>query len=141
MMMMMIRRRRRRKKESCTTRLDYQHQPRLGSFGVLPPVISDDALYWIVGDTSMSSYATDDVNWPDSCNEAILSFDIKKEGFDFLPHPGPCCNSRKDALYVHPWMRLVENHTGLLSLCQCSGRLYTIWAFKEESEQQIINYS
>ncbi|KAL3519583.1 hypothetical protein ACH5RR_017732 [Cinchona calisaya] len=119
------------------TRLEEKHnQPRLNSYGVVPPVVLDDVLYWINGSYEDIYSERDYLTWPNACQETISAFDIKSQEFHFLPHPGPVCQDSEHATFKHRALKLIGRHNngnygGLLSLLEDSARegVFNIWSF------------
>ncbi|KAL3519716.1 hypothetical protein ACH5RR_017865 [Cinchona calisaya] len=126
---------------SIPTRLEeYYQQPRLTSYGVIPPVIVDDVLYWITGNYEDIVNEIDYPTVPTACQEAVLAFDIKSQELYFLPHPHPFCPFSEHAVILHPYMNLIAigggADLGFLSLEQGG---FGIWSLvKSETSNNII---
>ncbi|KAL3519728.1 hypothetical protein ACH5RR_017877, partial [Cinchona calisaya] len=127
------------------TRLEeYHQQPRLTLYGVVPPVIADDVLYWITGNYEIIWCESDYVTWPNACEEAILAFDMKSQEMHFLPHPDPFCDNSEYATFLHRFMNLIAirggGNLGFLSL---KGGGFDIWSSKksETNNNIIVNNS
>uniref|UniRef100_A0A5B6YUS3 F-box domain-containing protein n=1 Tax=Davidia involucrata TaxID=16924 RepID=A0A5B6YUS3_DAVIN len=101
---------------------DFSYMPRIG----VPPVILNEALHWMVE----IYYAQDATTHFPPCPQSIVIFDIRKEEFHVMPHPGDHEGSICEI--KHNQMHLLEIE-GRLSLCEFSlcAQVIDIWILED----------
>ncbi|KAL3538360.1 hypothetical protein ACH5RR_001726 [Cinchona calisaya] len=115
----------------------FSYQPRAQT----PPIIIDDALYWMVGNryaiARENSSSLPHIRLGPSCAESIVALDTKTEKFSVMPHPGPRDQYCKDDP-EHSRMHLVEmDDHGFLCLCESSlfEESINIWILKQQDDR------